>query len=125
MTTFTREDFEFAAKAAGVRIAWCDVFNMMLRVDKPPGTDGGLEEWNPPECGEDSHRLQVKLGLSIEPYPIYDQEKHSVVVKQRRRTDLMREVNQTEVVEPYGDNPYRATRHAVFRCAIAIGRAML
>lgn len=66
-------------------------------------------------------RLGVKLGISITPYPIYQPEKHSVIAKQRRVSDTMREANPSEVLEMYGKDPYAATRRAIVRAAAAIG----
>ena len=78
--------------------------------------------WNPLPDDGDALRLAVKLGLSITPYPIYQPEKHSVIVKQRRTSDTMREANPTEVMEMYKDAPYAATRRAIVRAAAEIGK---
>ncbi len=73
----------------------------------------------------DAFRLAVKLGFSMVPYPVYKHEnRHSVVVKQRRTSDLLREKNPTEVLEIYDDDPYAATRRAITRAAAEIGKAM-
>lgn len=63
----------------------------------------------------------MKLGICIEPYPLYEPVKHSVICKQRRRTDQLRQANPTEVVELYRDSdPKAATRLAIVRCAALI-----
>ena len=81
--------------------------------------------FNPLNSDGDALRLAVKLGLCITPYPIYSETKrHYVIVKQRRRTDLMREGNPTEVGEAYGDDPFAATRRAITRAAAEIRRGM-
>jgi hypothetical protein len=37
---------------------------------------------------------------------------------------MMREINPTEVVEVYGEDPCAATRKAIVKCAAEIGRGM-
>lgn len=70
------------------------------------------------DCGDDALRLAVKLGISVEPYPLYEPIKHSVICKQRRGTDKLRQANPTEVVELYRDSDSEAaTRLAITRCA--------
>lgn len=87
-------------------------------------TLGGME-WNPLTDDGDALRLAVRLGISTMPYPIYNEaERHSVIAKQRRRSDMLREVNPTEAMELYGDDPCAATRRAIVRAAAEIGRAM-
>lgn len=82
------------------------------------------EEWNPRDNSGDSFELAVKLGISITPYPIYNTERHSVIAKQRRPSDTLRERNPTEFIELYGDDPCAAARLAILRAAAEIGRAM-
>ncbi len=96
-----RELTELAAKAFGVA---AEGFS--------PLTDDG-----------DALRLAVKLGLSVVPYPIYQPEKHSVLVKQRRQSDTMREANPTQVIELYGGDPYAAARRAITRAAAEVAKA--
>lgn len=82
------------------------------------------ETFSPLTDDGDALRLAVKLGISTLPYPIYNEsERHSVIAKQRRRSDMMRESNPTEVIEVYGNDQYAATRRAIVRSAAAIGRA--
>ena len=76
--------------------------------------------WNPLENDGDALRLAVKLGLSIDQYPYYSEPKHSVIVKQRRRGDQMRETNPTEVFEVYGEDPNAANRRAIVRAAASM-----
>lgn len=116
-----RELLELAAKAVGYRISH-------YASDAGAYVHDGLRDkrfdWNPRTSKSDTFALAVKLGLSVEPYPYYEPVKHSVVVKQRRSGDKLREVNPTEVIEPYGDDPEAATRLAVLRCAAEIGKSM-
>ena len=85
--------------------------------------DGHGLRWNPLTDDGDALRLATTLGLSVEPYPYYTTPKHSVIVKQRRRGDQMRESNPTEVVEVYGDDAAAATRRAIVRAAAAVALA--
>jgi hypothetical protein len=84
------------------------------------------EERNPLDCDSLALRLAVNLGLHITPYPVYEEQKHSVVVL--RNQDFVQQMrtphNPTEVVEPYNADPYAATRRAIVRAAAEIGRAM-
>ncbi len=107
-----RELLELAAKAAGV--------DGYFASDDQDDRD---EYWNPLTDSGDALRLAVKLGITAIPYPIYNEsERHSVIAKQRRRSDMMRESNPTEVIEVYGNDQYAATRRAIVRAAAAIGR---
>lgn len=116
------ELLEAAAKAAGLELVpytwdkgapWGEHQGFTLA-----GT--GPNEWSPLHSDEQAFRLAALLGLSIEPYPLYTQPKHSVIVKQRRRGDQMRESNPTECVELYRDSDcYTATRRAIVRAAAA------
>lgn len=113
-----RELLELAAKAAGLRIKRREdhSFVMWNECDEP-------WYWNPLMDDGDALRLAVKLGLSVVPYPIYQPEKHSVVVKQRRQSDTMREANPTQVIELYGTAPYAAARRAITRAAAEVAKA--
>jgi len=84
---------------------------------------GGERPWNPLQDDGDALRLALMVGLSFEPYPLYSTEKHSVIVKQRRRSDQLRESNPTECIERYQGDPMGATRRAIVRAAAAIGGA--
>ena len=101
-----RELLELAARAAGYREAGIN----------KPYTDGLLENWNPLESDGDALRLAVDLDLAIVPYPIYNKQKHSVLV-QKKNLDESR----FEKMELHGDDPRAATRRAITRAAAAIG----
>lgn len=79
-------------------------------------------KWNPEHDDGDSRRLEVALGISVEHFPYNRLEKHSVITKQRRPGDMMRQQNLTQFAEAYGDDPAAATRLSVLRTAAAIGR---
>jgi hypothetical protein len=112
-----RELLELAAKAAGeLTPSW---------YGNDAYFDGVLSRWNPLDDDGDALRLAVNLGISLLPYPVYaESDRHSVMAKQRRRTDTMRVQNPTEVIELYGDDPYAATRRAIVRVAAEIGKEM-
>lgn len=117
-----RELLELAAKACGYDIShrWNA---KRLKLDPPvdalciPDVSTG---WNPLEDDGQAQRLAVKLGIAITPYPIYSQPKHSVIAKQYRNSDMMREANPTEAIELHGNDPAAATRRAIVRCAAAM-----
>ena len=108
-----KELLELAAKAIGLKEGIGGAFWT---------EDGGV--FDPITDDGDALRLAVKLGISITPYPIYNADHHSVICKQRRKSDTMREANPTEVIELYGNDPYAATRRAIVRAAAAIGEQM-
>lgn len=119
-----RELLELAANAAGIELigfagvgCWSDCDGELGYQTKD------FDRWNPLTDDGDALRLAVKLGISTLPYPIYNEsERHSVIAKQRRRSDMMREANPTEVIEVYGDDSCAATRRAIVRSAAEIGR---
>ena len=120
-----RELLELAAKAAGLPyIKPLPEYDGSLGLEVGSDNPMRCRTWNPLTDDGDALRLAVKLGLSVEPYPIYQPEKHSVVVKQRRWSDTMREANPTEVLESYGDDPYAATRRAITRAAAEVAKAV-
>src|SRR5882672_1453618 len=101
------ELLELAAKAAG--LPWDQWV-----VD-------GNDSWNPLTDDSDALRLAIALGLRIEPYPLYEIEKHSVVVRRRSKIDLIDPAtDMTEVVELYAVDAGAATRRAIVRCAAEI-----
>ncbi len=114
-----RELLEAAARAAGgipVPLVWIRPFDDELT----PINNRG-EPWNPLTDDGDALRLAVKLGISIDPYPIYTMPKHGVLTKQRRPGDMLRESNPTYRAEVYDGDPCAATRRAIVRAAAAIG----
>ena len=106
-----RELLELAGKASGeLTASW---------YGKDASFDGVLSRWNPLNDDGDALRLAVDLDLAIVPYPIYNKQKHSVLV-QKKNLDESR----FEKMELHGDDPYAATRRAITRAAAAIGEAM-
>lgn len=113
MTTFTREDFEHAARAARVPkqlwdLEWCRANGHMVTPSMM---------WNPPDNDGEALRLAVKLPLHIlhndpgEPVLWV-----SAVLNKRGLHGVAEFQDEAQRTE--------ATRHAIFRAAIAIGKAM-
>ncbi len=104
-----RELLELAAKAAGIALhSWSEIEQGYRR------EDGGY--FRPLTDDGDALRLAVDLDLAIVPYPIYNKQKHSVLV-QKKNLDESR----FEKMELHGDDPRAATRRAITRAAAAIG----
>lgn len=128
-----RELLELAAKAAGISVYWkrcaADLGDFEYQGWCGPFIEkSGLlldNEWNPLTNDGDALRLAVALGINLTPYPIYNERaRHSVIAKQRRSTDVMRQANPTEVIEVYGEDPAAAWRRAITRAAAEIGRTL-
>lgn len=115
-----RELLETAASAAGMDVIPDSSGLLWMRLK--PGLKTNCM-WNPLTDDGDALRLAVKLHISVVPYPIYDPIKHAVIVKQRRRSDTLREYNPTEITELHGDDPCAATRRAIVRAAAEIAKA--
>jgi hypothetical protein len=95
-----RKLLEWAAKAAGVDLAW----------DVPPTPyyvkEGvGLRDWNPLNDDGDALRLAVALGMFNEGMP--------------NAVKLQWELSQASDLDPYSD-----TRRAIVRAAVAIGQSL-
>ena len=115
-----RELLELAAKAAGIKVDWRKSVECFCYSSSPYNV-----AWSPLNDDGDALRLAVKLGISLTPYPIYRSDaRHAVVAKQRRSGDTLREMNPTECLEPYDEDPYAATRRAIVRAAAEIGNEM-
>ena len=75
--------------------------------------------WNPLDDSGAAMNLAVDLDLAIVPYPIYNKQKHSVLV-QKKNLDEPR----FEKMELHGDDPRAATRRAIVRAAASIGASL-
>lgn len=107
MTTFTREDFEHAARAAGLVVESFYPHYGAVCV--------GLDRfWNPPKDDGDALRLAVKLNFNV------CKREHEVEIFNDDNGEFLCSISISE-----GDDPYAATRYAIFRAAIVIGKAML
>ena len=110
MTT-DKQLLEAAAKAAGIELRYDAYDDDVYRLK----ASGNRYYWNPLQDDGDALRLAVKLGICIEPYPFYNETKHSVITKQRSRSDQLRKSNPTECAEVYGDDPYAAAQIGGYR----------
>lgn len=115
-----RELLELAAKAAGYGEVW-----YLEGYDTPyigPRYTGGTPQYTtfkPLTDDGDALRLAVKLRLIVEQW-FFGQE--ALVYDFKEST--MYEGLGVSVHEPYGNDPYAATRRAIVRAAAEIGRAM-
>ena len=109
-----RELLELAAKAAGIEGEIKKTFGGWPCVMRKNG-----HAWQPMHDDGDALRLAVDLDLAIIPYPIYNKQKHSVLV-QKKNLDEPR----FEKMELHGDGPRAATRRAIVSAAAEIGKAM-
>ena len=118
------EVLELAAKASGIPVEWEPVHSCFwIRV----GHGIPIVPWEPHQNRVQALELAAYLGISLTPYPIFNERaRHSVVAKQRRATDSMREENPTEVIELYRDHRSEADAWslAIVRCAAEVGRSM-
>ncbi len=111
-----RELLEMAAKAAG----YGDVWSLDEHPDVTyigPRYDGGTvryRAWNPLTDDGDALRLAVKVGISV--------------AQEVARGEVYADVCDTSPIigsdEPFGSDPYAATRRAITRAAAEIGRSM-
>lgn len=109
-----RELLELAAKAAGIEGEIKKTFGGWPCVMRKNG-----HAWQPMHDDGDALRLAVDLDLAIVPYPIYNKQKHSVLV-QKKNLDEPR----FEKMELHGDDPRAATRRAIVSAAAELGKAM-
>lgn len=113
--TPTKEQYELAAKAAGIEIAWfAGAPNKLLKVG---GLSYDREPWRPHEDRADAFSLLCAL-----PRPGLDVEKETVCVWYARFSDD--KVRQGPTVDVVADNIEAAAREAIFLCAVEVGRGM-
>jgi hypothetical protein len=110
MNTLTnRESLVWAAKAAGITlIRWNATYACYE-------TSEGL--WNPNINDGDAQRLSVKLGLCVSHWP---RQGIPDVMVGYRLTDK----DGSNIIVPYDNDMYAATRMAIVMAAIEIGKAM-
>lgn len=117
-----RELLELAALAAGISVDWVQEHSCFwIRL----GQGLAIEPWEPHKNRTQALELAAYLGISLTPYPINkERERHSVIAKQRRSTDLTRQANPTEVIELYRNHRSEADAWslAIARCASEVGR---
>ena len=110
MTTFTREDFEHAARSIGWRLVAFDGVTPVVQVHDGARAFG----WRPHADDGDALRLAVALRLQVTPGTYNSEEVtayRSGHAESHERVHFQQDIG-------------AATRHAIFRAAIAIGRAM-
>lgn len=115
MTQFTQEDFQMAAKAAGLKVkTWEGHTGVMCAIDD--SRHGVM--WMPNRDNGDALQLAVKLAITVSHDSHYQSEDVFTRVGCVFGDTLYADQ------EPHGDDPCAATRLAIFRIAIAIGRDM-
>ncbi len=101
----TREDYEHAARAAGITGDWVDGYG--FRIQCPIY---GFRFWSPYCSSSDAFRLMTACGLSVKC-----------------------KSNSVQVCVPHGnwmtffhndDNPEEVARHAIFWAAVTVGKQM-
>ena len=120
-----RELLELAAKAAGYTTN--HPWNAERLTMNPPVdalyvmNENGVVHmaWNPLDDSGAAMNLAVDLDLAIVPYPIYNKQKHSVLVKKNNLDEP-----RFEKMELHGDDPRAATRRAIVSAAAEIGKDM-
>jgi hypothetical protein len=105
MRTFTREDFELAAKAAGIKVEFLEPSGRCFRK--------GAGAWNPPDLADDAFELAVTLHLTLRHYMGTTCAQSTVPGGPS-----------VCVEETDANDHFKAARLAVFRAAIAIGETM-
>ena len=116
-----REELELAAKAAGIGPLDFDYAEReghgMYFGPRIPAPKGGLVAmthtyWRPKEDDGDALRLAVKVGMRLE----LDNNWQRSHAQQMQKGEWF--------TAPHNSDPYAATRLAIFRAAVEIGRAM-
>ena len=121
-----RELLEKAATAAGLGLPGKDDADPIGRQYSP-----GLGLWvrwkwgdfawfHPTGDGRHALWLAVELGLQVMAYPMYDEPKHSAIVRKPVWNHDTQEGDGVEVVELYGGDPHGATWRAITLAAAAI-----
>jgi len=85
-------------------------------------TSFGERPWNPLTNNEDAFVLAVRIGLQVTAYPMYDEPKHSVIVRKPVWGHDAQERDGVEWVEPYGTDALAATRRAITEVAAELAR---
>lgn len=112
-----REQHELAAKAAGLAITWK---TGSCKGGEVEAAFVGDQPWRPRDDDGDALRLAVKLGMDVcvdtrhEPGP----STHVVCFSNDYDSAIVDEM------ESHNDCPLAATRLAIFRAAVEIGRGM-
>lgn len=110
-----RELLELAAKAAGYKVRWhevwqCFVHKVPHNTDNPPTLAGQRHVWVPLTDDGDALRLAVKLDIQIWHRPSGVEGVHKGSVLTNPQT------------EPLAPDPYAGTRRAIVRAAAAIAQ---
>ena len=103
-----RELLEMAAKAISLpECGWMGPAFMYVK-------DNRFTDWNPLTDDGDAMRLSVKLGLAIIQHSKIKDGRLEVAVFEGENLEL----------EPYGSDPFAATRRAIVRAAAEMGKSI-
>ncbi len=106
----TREDYELAAKAAGIVLIWAQIRDGIPAPHHQPNKPV-VEPWKPLDDDGDSRRLEVAINATM----FRDSRYIDAVVHDLRHSVAYKDHN---------NDKCEAARHAVFWLAVEIGRAM-
>jgi hypothetical protein len=110
----TREDYELAAKAAGMKVTFREYggerFECVRHIEQHGLTIS--TSWNPRQDDGDSRRLQVDCGIDLELY------------NDCALADIIDIPAQFNFFSDHKNDKCEAARHAVFGLAVEIGRGM-
>jgi hypothetical protein len=107
----THEDYELAAKAAGIELIWAQIRDGLPAPHHQPNKPFA-EHWRPLHDDGDSRRLQVACGIDM--FWWFDCVEASVLIED---TD-----DNMKSTISYNNDKCEAARHAVFWLAVEIGK---
>ena len=110
-----RELLELAAKAAGIGAEYDEKWGVMLITTTVIDPDDGLVFWDPLNDDGDALRLAVKLSIDLQ-FQKWDCRAFYA--------DHCQDADRGVCEEPFGIDPYAATRRAITRAAAEIGKAI-
>jgi hypothetical protein len=108
-----REEYEFAAKAAGYELEW-DIGDYVH-----PIVSGNYQLWLPKDVDGDAFRLMVDVGKKYS--DVFQMYLGNEQVESQLNCDKSCGLR---FVEDHNNDPYAATRRAIFNAAVAIGHSM-
>ena len=113
----TREDYELAAKAAGIRhIEYTNDYDGSHGLQLCDEHGRHTHSWNPLTDDGDSRRLQIAIGADLYIWT------YSAVAQEQ--IDGSTVLDYAELYADHNNDKCEAARHAVFWIAVEIGRAL-
>jgi hypothetical protein len=116
----TREDYELAARASGIRhIEYTNDYDGSHGLQQCDEHGRHTHSWNPLSNDGDSRRLQVACGIDL---ILHDPSQEAVA--QLRQGEENTWLENSAYYKDHNNDKCEAARHAVFKLAVEIGRAM-